>query len=304
MKSMPKGFKGTGVALVTPFHKDGSINFNCMGDLIDRVIKDGVDYLVVLGTTGESVTLSDDEKTAILGFVVDQAEGKVPIVLGLGGNNTSEIINSIQSYDFDGVDAILSVSPYYNKPTQKGLYQHYKMIADMSPVPVILYNVPGRTGANISAETTLRLAYEVEAIIGIKEASGDLAQSMDIIKNRPEGFLLISGDDALTLPLIGLGADGVISVVANAFPAEFSGLVKSALAGHMKQARESHYQLIDIINNLFVEGNPAGIKAALEIKGYCESNLRLPLTQVSRATYNKLSGLIEDLSNVSPPVKA
>ena len=300
---MLKRLRGTGVALVTPFHRDGSIDFNCLGKLVDRMINNGVDYLVVLGTTGESVTLNSDEKTAILGFVVDQVEGKVPIILGLGGNNTNEILNSINSCDFDGVDAILSVSPYYNKPTQKGLYQHYKMIANMSPVPVILYNVPGRTACNISAETTLRLAYDIEGIIGIKEASGDLEQCMDIIKHKPDGFLVISGDDALTLPMIAIGGDGVISVVANAFPEDFSELVNHALRGNMKLAREYHYKLIDIIINLFVEGNPAGIKAAMEIMGNCEANLRSPLTQVSRATYNKLSGLIEAAGKVRPVEK-
>lgn len=300
---MPKGLRGTGVALVTPFHKDGSIDFKCLGDLADDMIENGVNYLVALGTTGESVTLSTDEKMAVLGFVVDQAEGRVPVILGLGGNNTNEILNSMNHYDFDGVEAILSVSPYYNKPTQKGIYQHYKLIANRSPVPVILYNVPGRTGSNISAETTLRLAYDIENIIAVKEASGNLGQCMDIIKNKPEGFLVISGDDALTLPMIAIGGDGVISVVANAFPRDFSELVNNALRGNMKLAREYHYKLIDIIENLFVEGNPAGIKAAMEIMSGCEANLRLPLTQVSRATYNKLSGLIEDAAKVRPVEK-
>lgn len=300
---MPKGLRGTGVALITPFHKDGSIDFKCLGNLVDSVIENGVDYLVVLGTTGESVTLNSDEKMAVLGLVVDQAEGRVPIVLGLGGNNTNEIVSSISEYDFDGVTAILSVSPYYNKPTQKGLYQHYKMITNLSPVPVILYNVPGRTGSNISAETTLRLAYDFEEIIGVKEASGDLEQCMDIIKNKPEGFLVISGDDALTLPLIAIGADGVVSVVANAFPKDFSELVNHALRGNMKLAREYHYNLIEIIENLFVEGNPAGVKATMEIMGKCEANLRLPLTQIGRATYNKLSALIESAAKKRPVEK-
>ena len=271
--------------------------------LVDRMIDNGINYLVALGTTGESVALSSDEKMAVLGLVVDQTEGRVPVILGLGGNNTNDILNSFSHYDFDGVEAILSVSPYYNKPSQKGLYQHYKMIANRSPVPVILYNVPGRTSSNISAETTLRLAYDIDNIIGIKEASGDLEQCMDIIKNKPEGFLVISGDDALTLPLIAIGADGVISVVANIFPEDFSGLVNSALRGNMKLAREYHYKLIDIIENLFVEGNPAGVKAAMEIMHNSEANLRLPLTPVSRATHNKLSRLIADAAKVSPSEK-
>jgi len=292
---MYKKLKGTGVALVTPFHKDGSIDFKCFGNLIEHVIKNKVDYLVVLGTTGESATLTKDEKRAIIGFVVEVTDGRVPVVLGLGGNNTQEVINCIKSYDFEGVDAVLSVSPYYNKPSQKGLYQHYKIIADASSVPVILYNVPGRTAVNISAETCLRLAYDVEGIIGIKEASGDLEQCMQIIKNKPENFLVISGDDALTLPLISIGADGVISVVANAFPHQFSDMVYHALRGNLRIAREMHYKLIDIIDALFVEGNPAGIKAALEITNICANHLRLPLTTVSRATHNKLASLIEEM---------
>jgi 4-hydroxy-tetrahydrodipicolinate synthase len=240
---------------------------------------------------------------ATLGFVVDQAEGRVPIIMGLGGNNTNEILNSFSKYDFDGVEALLSVSPYYNKPSQKGLYQHYKMIANRSPVPVILYNVPGRTSSNITADTTLRLAYDIDNIIGIKEASGDLVQCMEIIKNKPEGFLVISGDDALTLPLIALGADGVISVVANIFPKDFSGLVSNALRGNMKLAREYHYKLINVIETLFIEGNPAGVKAALEIMNESEANLRLPLTQVSRATYNKLARMIEGMVKERPAEK-
>lgn len=293
---MHRRLRGTGVALITPFHKDGSIDFKCLGILIDNIIDNGVDYLVALGTTAESVTLSKDEKTAIIGFVVEQVDGRVPVVLGLGGNNTQEIINCIRSYDFDGIDAILSVSPYYNKPSQKGLYQHYKIIGNLSPVPIILYNVPSRTSVNISAETTLRLAYDIEGIIGIKEASGDMLQCMNIIKDRPKNFLVISGDDALTLPLISIGGDGVISVIANAFPREFSDLVHNALRGSIKKAQDSHYMLLETIENLFVEGNPAGVKAVLELLGICENNLRLPLTQISRGTYNKLSSLVEEIS--------
>jgi len=293
---MHNKFRGTGVALITPFHKDGSIDFNCLGGLIDNIINKGVNYLVALGTTGESVTLSKDEKTAIIGFVVEQVAGRVPVVLGLGGNNTQEIINCIRSYDFEGIAAILSVTPYYSKPSQKGLYQHYKIIGNLSPVPVILYNVPGRTSVNMSAETTLRLAYDIEGIIGIKEASGDMLQCMAIIKDRPKDFLVISGDDALTLPLISIGGDGVISVVANAYPNEFSGLVDNALKGNIAKAQTAHYLLLELIENLFVEGNPAGVKAVLELLGQCENNLRLPLTQISRGTINKLSVLVEEIS--------
>lgn len=282
--------------MVTPFHKDGSIDFKCFGNIIENMIENKVDYLVVLGTTGESVTLTKDEKTAIIGFVVETVDKRIPVVLGLGGSNTQEVINCLKNYDFDGVDAILSVSPYYNKPTQKGLYQHYKLIANLSPVPIILYNVPGRTSVNVSSETTLRLAYDVESIIGIKEASGDLEQVMQIIKNKPDNFLVISGDDALTLPLTAIGGDGVISVVANVFPREFSDMVYHALHGNMRQAREIHYSLIDIIETLFIEGNPAGVKEVLEIQGMCMNNLRLPLTNVSRSTRNRLESLLEQHS--------
>lgn len=292
---MHKDFIGTGVALVTPFHKDGSIDFKCLSNIIEHTIDNDVDYLVVLGTTGESATLTRDEKLAIIGFVVETVDDRVPIVLGLGGNNTQEIINCIKSYDFEGISAVLSVSPYYNKPTQKGLYQHYKIIANLSPVPVILYNVPGRTAVNISAETTLRLAYDVQGVIGIKEASGDMEQCMEIIKNKPDDFLVISGDDALTLPLISVGGDGVISVVANAFPKQFSKMVYHARRGNMRRAREIHYSLIDMISYLFAEGNPAGVKSVMETMGLCFNTLRLPLTIVSRGLQNKLDSCLETI---------
>ena len=289
---MHKKLKGTGVALVTPFHKDGSVDFKGLEKLVEHVIKNGVNYLVPLGTTAESVTLSKDEKTAVQDFIVEVNSKRVPIVLGIGGNNTQEVINCIKKTDFDDVDAILSVSPYYNKPSQKGIYEHYKLIASASPVPVILYNVPGRTGSNILAETTLSLAHDVKNIIAVKEASGNLEQVMQIIKNKPKDFLVISGDDALTLPMIALGADGVISVAANAFPKDFSDLVHQALKGNFEKAKELQYKLIDIINLLFVEGNPAGVKAALNILKICSEYLRLPLTEVSKPTHNKMAALI------------
>lgn len=292
---MHKDFIGTGVALVTPFHKDGSIDFKCLSNIIEHTIDNDVDYLVVLGTTGESATLTRDEKLAIIGFVVETVDNRVPIVLGLGGNNTQEIINCIKSYDFEGISAVLSVTPYYNKPTQKGLYQHYKIIANLSPVPVILYNVPGRTAVNLSAETTLRLAYDVQGVIGIKEASGDMEQCMEIIKNKPDDFLVISGDDALTLPLISIGGDGVISVVANAFPKQFSKMVYHARRGNMRRAREIHYSLIDMISYLFAEGNPAGVKSVMETMGLCFNTVRLPLTIVSRGLQNKLDSCLETI---------
>ncbi len=288
-----KKLRGTGVAIVTPFHKDGSINFKCLEKLITHLIDGKVEYLVPLGTTGESVTLSTDEKMAILDFVVDTVDGRIPVILGLGGNNTNEILKGLEKYDLSGVSAILSVSPYYNKPTQKGIYQHYKVISSESPLPVILYNVPSRTGSNISAETTISLANEFENIIGIKEASGDFEQIMNIIHNTPESFLTISGDDLLTLPMIASGADGVISVVANAFPKEFSEMTRLALKGQTEKARMIHYRLSSIIPMLFSEGSPSGIKAVLSIKEICEDYLRLPLVPVSKAHQNKLQAAID-----------
>lgn len=295
MSSKKAQFKGTGVALVTPFHKDGSIDFKSLKKLVEHVIAGGVNYLVVLGTTGETVTLGKDEKNAIVDYVVEMADNRVPIVLGIGGCNTQEVVNTIKETDFENIDAILSVSPYYNKPSQKGIYLHYKTISGISPVPLIVYNVPGRTASNITAETVLKLATEFENIIGVKEASGNLFQCMEILKKKPKEFLLISGDDMLTYPLMALGADGVISVVANAFPKEFSEIVQNSLKGNWNKARELHFKLLEIMELLVVEGNPAGIKAALEITKVVSDNLRLPLTSVSKLTYNKIVGAIAEL---------
>jgi 4-hydroxy-tetrahydrodipicolinate synthase len=288
---MPNKFKGTGVAIVTPFHKDGNIDFASLEKLIEHQINGKINYIVALGTTGESATLNKNEKNAVTRFIVEAVNKRVPIILGMGGNNTQEIINSMKSADFEGIDAVLSVSPYYNKPPQKGIFLHYKTIASVCPLPMIIYNVPGRTGSNITAETTLKIANETENIIGIKEASGNLDQCMKIIKNRPKGFLVISGDDNLTLPMIALGADGVISVVANAFPAEFSEMVSLCLAGHFKKALEIHYKFTDIINALFAEGSPGGIKALLDQKGLCKNHFRLPVVGVSKTHYNSISQL-------------
>lgn len=289
---MQKKLSGTGVALITPFRKDGSIDFKGLEKLVESVIENKVDFLVPLGTTGETATLNKDEKTAVLDFVIEVNNKRVPLVFGLGGNNTQEIINTMHQMDFNGIDAILSVSPYYNRPTQKGIYQHYKMIAAAAPVPIMLYNVPARTGSNITAETTLSLAHEVKNIIGIKEASGNMEQMMQILKNRPKDFLVLSGDDVLTLPCIALGAEGVISVAANAFPADMAEMVRLCLKGNFDKARELHYKLLDLINLLFVEGNPAGIKAALGILNVCSDSLRLPLVGVSKATHNKMATLL------------
>jgi 4-hydroxy-tetrahydrodipicolinate synthase len=300
---MTNNFKGTGVALITPFHDYGTIDFSAFERIIEHVVSKGINYIVALGTTGESVTLSKDEKLAILDFVIETVNKRVPIVAGVGGNNTQEVINTIKSTSFEGIDAILSVCPYYNKPQQQGIYNHYKAIAGASPVPVILYNVPGRTSSNISAETTLALASDFGNIIGIKEASGNLVQIMEIMKNKPRSFLVISGDDQLTFPLCTLGASGVISVVANAFPAEFTEMVSLAKKGKLKKSRTIHYGLLEIMNALFEDGSPAGIKAALEIMGLCSSTLRLPLVQVSPKTYTKLEKLIHEFRPILQTAK-
>jgi 4-hydroxy-tetrahydrodipicolinate synthase len=291
---MDNRFKGTGVALVTPFHKQGTIDFNSLEKLVEYTIINGINYLVVMGTTGETATLSKEEKLAALQFVVETTNKRVPIVMGIGGNNTQDVINNLRTNSLDGVDAILSVVPYYNKPQQKGLYLHFKNIAAASPLPIILYNVPGRTSVNLKAETTLALANEFSNIIGIKEASGNLEQIMEILRLKPKDFLVISGDDLLTLPLLALGADGVISVAANAFPKEFSEMVQFGLKGDMKKAREIHFRLFEIITTLFADGSPAGIKAALEIMGFISNNLRLPLVKVEKNVYNQLSTLIQE----------
>jgi 4-hydroxy-tetrahydrodipicolinate synthase len=287
MKTDKRNFTGTGVAMVTPFLKSGAVDFEALTRLTSHIISGKCDYLVVLGTTGESTTLNRGEKAAVLRHIIGVNRKKLPVVLGIGGNNTASVIAEISEQDFEGVDALLSVSPYYNKPTQEGIYEHYMQIADASPVPVILYNVPGRTSSNITAATTLRLAGHPN-IIGIKEASGNFDQCMSIIKKRPAGFLVISGDDNITLPLIAAGLDGVISVVANAWPKEFSEMVRLARANRFDQARKWHYSLFDIIPLLFAEGNPSGIKHALKIKSICNDFVRLPLVPVSRELSQQL----------------
>jgi len=288
--------KGTGVALVTPFTKSGDIDYPGLEKLINHCITGGVEYVVSLGTTGESVTLSAEEKLDVLNFTVEKTAKRVPVVAGFGGNNTQHIIkHEIEKFHFKGVDAILSVSPAYNKPTQEGIYQHYKAVAAASPVPVLLYNVPGRTSSNMKAETTLRLANDVENIIGIKEASGDFNQCMHIVKNKPKNFLVISGDDNITLGLMAYGFDGVISVVGQAFPKIFSDMVRHCLKEDFASARAEHYKLNDITDMLFAEGNPAGVKAALEIIGVCQKYVRLPLVDISAELRHKLEAAIAKL---------
>lgn len=288
-------FSGTGVAIITPFKKDLSIDFEGLEKQIEHLIANGINYLVVLGTTGESVTHTEDEKKQLVTFIKEKVSNRIPIVLGVGGNNTQAVVDQIKKTDFDQIDAILSVAPYYNKPSQEGLYQHFKAIAKACPVDVILYNVPGRTGSNIKAETTLRLAHDFKNIVAVKEASGDFSQAMYIIKDKPEHFIVVSGEDALTLPLMAVGVSGVISVVANAFPKEFSSMVQFALNNNFKEAEKIHYRLLEFIDYLFIEGNPAGIKAALEILGIIENNLRLPLVKVSDKTYEKIDELIQKI---------
>jgi 4-hydroxy-tetrahydrodipicolinate synthase len=288
-------FTGTGVALVTPFKKDDSIDFRALTNVVEHVIKNGVEYLVALGTTGETPVLSYEEQLKIIHHVKKVNEGRLPLVVGMGGNDTRQQINRIENADFDGIAAILTASPYYNKPNQKGIYNHYMTIAGASPVPVIIYNVPSRTGSNISAETTLKLAGECGNFAGIKEASGNLVQIMKIAKDKPAGFDLISGDDAFTLPMISIGGCGVISVIGNAFPRQISEMVRLALDNSWDEARSVHYSLLEIIDQLFIEGSPAGVKAALNILNICENQVRLPLTTVSRTTYGKLTELIRSI---------
>lgn len=291
-----KKFTGTGVAIITPFRKDGSVDFKSLEKLVNHLIIQGVDYLVVLGTTGETPALSKDEKSAIVSFVVELTNKRVPIVIGIGGNYTNSVLDQIKDADFTGIDALLSVGPYYNKPSQSGYYEHFKAIANVSPVPVILYNVPGRTGSNISAETILKLSNEFKnQIIGIKEASGNFSQVMGIIKNKHSKFNVISGDDALTFPILTLGGAGVISVIANAFPSEFSTMVRLTLKGKLEEARKIHYSLLPFIDAIFAEGSPAGVKAVLDIMGISLNYLRLPLMPVSRDLYKKLEKMVVDL---------
>ncbi|MBP5137211.1 MAG: 4-hydroxy-tetrahydrodipicolinate synthase, partial [Paludibacteraceae bacterium] len=269
--------KGLGIALITPFKQDGSVDFDSLGRLLDYQLKNGADYLVVLGTTGETPTLTENEKDEIKRFIVEKVNHKVPLILGCGGNCTSSVVEQAKRVNPAEFDAILTVAPFYNKPSQEGLYQHYKAIAEASPVPVVLYNVPGRTGVNIAASTTLRLARDFENIIAVKEASGNMSQIDEIIENKPKDFVVISGDDGITFPLITLGAVGVISVIGNAFPAEFSKMVRLALNGDYESARKIHRQFSELFSLLFVDGNPAGVKSMLSMMGFVENRLRLPL---------------------------
>lgn len=285
-------FKGTGVALVTPFMSTGNIDVNSLKKLVNHVIENGVDFLVAMGTTSEAATLSKTEKEEVLSIIIAENRNRVPLVLGLGGNNTQAVLDEINSRNFDKIDGILSVAPYYNKPSQEGLFQHFSAIAKASPVPVILYNVPGRTASNISAPIVLKLAKTFSNIVAIKEASANFDQIMEIVKNKPEHFKVLSGDDTLTLPLISIGVEGVISVLANVFPSQMSNLVNQAIEGNYEKAKSIHYQILDLTYALFAEGNPAGIKSALKSSKIIEhENLRLPLVPVSENLEKKIKKL-------------
>lgn len=284
-------FTGTGVAIVTPFTNKGEVDFPSLTKLVEHLVKGRVEYIVVLGTTGESATLTKEEKQKVISHIVKVNKKRVPLVLGVGGNNTAEVVHSLKKDDLSDFSAILSVSPYYNKPSQEGIYQHYKAIAKASPLPIILYNVPGRTSSNMAWDTTIRLAKEFKNIVAIKEASGNLEQCMKIIKHRPDNFLIISGDDNLTLPMIAAGADGVISVVANAYPKDFSDMVRHALIHDLKTAQKLHYKLLEITEQLFADGNPGGIKQVLSFKNICKSNVRLPLVEPNDNVKAKLKKL-------------
>lgn len=284
---------GTGVALVTPFAQDGSVDYKALGKIINHVIEGGAEYVVTLGTTGETPTLSKEEKFDIIHFTNDAVAGRIPIVVGIGGNNTRALIQDLQSYPLDKAAAVLSASPYYNKPSQEGIFQHYKLLAEASPKPLLLYNVPGRTGRNVTAETTLRLAHEVPNVAGIKEAAGDMAQSLQIVKDAPADFLVVSGDDSLALPQVATGFRGVISVAANAYPREFSDMVRAALQGDLTKARTLNDALIQAYDLMFAENNPAGVKAFMYEMGLLQNELRLPMVPLSQPIHQKIKAYME-----------
>lgn len=289
-------FTGTGVALITPFKKDLSLDLESLESIIELNIKNGVNYFVVLGTTAESATLSKEEKELIINTVKKINNNRVPLVLGVGSNHTAEVVNELKTRDFEGFDAILSVSPYYNKPTQEGIYQHFKVIAQTSPIPIILYNVPGRTSSNMLPSTVLRLANEFSNIIGIKEAAGDIVQAMKLIQNSPKDFLVISGDDMITLPMVLAGGKGVISVIAQGFPKLFSDMVQLGLNRNVDEAYNLHYKIADAIDMIFEQGNPAGIKEIFKILGICDNYVRLPLVNVENELSVRMRKFISDLN--------
>ncbi|KJD34571.1 dihydrodipicolinate synthase [Tamlana nanhaiensis] len=290
---MNNKFLGTGVALVTPFNSDLSINHDALANIVNYNIENGVEYLVICGTTGESVTITKEEKKAVVATVAKANNGRVPMVLGIGGNNTMQVIEEIKTTDLSSIDAILSVSPYYSKPTQEGVYQHFKAIAEACPIDIILYNVPGRTSKNMEPETTIRLANDFKNVIAVKEAGNNVAQYLTLIKSKPEDFLIISGDDDLALGIVLAGGAGVISVIGQGFPKEFSEMIRLGLAGNAKDAYKLHFKLMDVIGYIFEENNPAGIKAVFEALNLCESTVRLPLVPASNALKSKIADFVK-----------
>ena len=288
-------FKGLGIALVTPFKTDGSIDYAALKRLIEYQTDNGADFLCILGTTSESPCLDLEERAEIKRFVVEVNQGRLPVLMGCGGNNTKAVVKELQSFDLRGVDGILSVCPYYNKPSQEGLYRHFKMIADNCPLPVVLYNVPGRTGINLKSETTVRLANDCRNIVAVKEAGGSLEQVDEIIKNKPAHFDVLSGDDALTFPMIASGAAGVISVIGNALPREFSRMIRLEFNGEYEPARKIHHRFTELYSLLFVDGNPAGVKALLHEMGFIENELRLPLVPTRVATVQKMAAILQEM---------
>lgn len=286
---------GTGVALVTPFKKDFSVDTDALKKIVEYQIEGGIDYLVVMGTTAEAATLSKQEKQLVIDTVIEANNGSLPLVLGVGGNNTHEVADELKTRDLSAFKAILSVSPYYNKPTQEGIYQHFKMVAEASPLPVILYNVPGRTASNMLPATVIRLANDFKNIIGIKEAAGDIVQAMKIIQHKPEGFLVISGDDMITLPMILAGGAGVISVIAEGFPKEFSQMVRLGLEKKADEAYKLHYKVADAIDMIFEQGNPAGIKSVFKSLGICDDVVRLPLVNVNEDLAGRIASFVNKI---------
>ncbi len=288
-------FKGLGIALITPFQEDGAVDYKSLMRLVEYQLSNGADFFCILATTGETPTLTSEEKDKIRNFVVDLVGGRVPILMGCGGNNTEAVVQELKTGDFRGIDGVLSVCPYYNKPSQEGLYQHFKKIAEATKLPVVLYNVPGRTGVNLKAETTVRLARDCENIVAIKEASGNLEQVDEIIKNKPANFDVISGDDALTFPMVSCGAVGVISVIGNALPKEFSKMIRLQMRGEYDGARKIHHRFTDLFSLLFVDGNPAGVKAMLSEMGFIENVLRLPLVPMRVKNVQRMSEILKEL---------
>ena len=290
--SLREKFTGTGIAIVTPFHHDGKIDWDSFKKLIEFWITGKVEYLVVLGTTGESATVHGEDKQQVFSFVNETVAGRLPLVAGIGGNDTNKVLQDFKTFDLTGYDAILSVGPYYNKPNQEGLFQHYKVLSDNTPLPIMMYNVPSRTGQNITADTQLRIARECKNIFATKEASGNFDQVMQIIKYKPSDFMLISGDDGIALPMIALGAEGVTSVVANAYPKDFSDMIRLCLQGKFAEAQQLHYRYTDIINSMFAEGSPSGVKAYLSEMGLCHNTFRQPVWPVSTTHYEKIKELM------------